>query len=239
MLVLSRRTNQEILFPNSGIRLRVLGVRGNAARIGIEAPPEVEVFRGELVPAEGLQPPAAPALGHAVRNRLNKAVLWLYHAEQLWRGGQPAEAEAAFRKGIVALESLDKEWPGRPAAPPRRCRALIVEDDANERELLAGLLALQGCECATAADGHAALEYLAANALPDVVLLDMGLPRVSGPQLLRRLRQEPRCRDLKVFAVSGADPDAVGVAVGNDGVDAWFAKPLSPARLWEAIQAAN
>lgn len=49
MLVLSRRANEAIFFPSLGITLRVVRVRGSIVRLGIEAPPEVKVVRGELI----------------------------------------------------------------------------------------------------------------------------------------------------------------------------------------------
>jgi carbon storage regulator CsrA len=242
MLVLSRRPDQDILFPNCGIRVRLLGLKGNTVRVGIEAPPEVEVFRGEIAPPDTARPAPADAIGHAVRNRLNKVTLSLHRFQQQWRGGRHDEAEQTLRLAMDSLLALDREWPSPPPPAPeeaaRRCRALLVEDDDNERELLAGLLGMNGCDCDTAADGQDALDYLARHEPPDLVLLDMAMPRLSGPEMLRRLRQAPRLRDLKVFAISGASPSALGVSVGNGGVDAWFTKPVSPARLWEAIQQA-
>ena len=56
MLVLSRRLGEKIVLPGLGITLQVLSVKGNAVRLGIEAPPDVRVLRGELV-----SPPPEPA----------------------------------------------------------------------------------------------------------------------------------------------------------------------------------
>lgn len=241
MLVLTRRPNQDVLFPNLGIRVRFLRMAGGAARIGIEAPPTVQVLRAELAPTEG-QTATLPAVDrHAVRNRLNKVALGIHRCQQLWHAGDFAAANDVYEATVAALEAFDREWPSLAGSaamgPLRRCRALLVEDDANERELLAGVLGMGGCDCQTAADGQEALEYLAGHEPPDVILLDMGLPRVSGPQTLGRIRSEPRWRGLKVFAVSGSDPAEVGVPVGGvGGVDAWLRKPLNPRRVWEAIR---
>ncbi|MFL5339153.1 MAG: response regulator [Gemmataceae bacterium] len=133
-----------------------------------------------------------------------------------------------------------------PAAPHKSCRAdssghtrlraLVVEDDHNQRELLAGLLHMNGCECHTAGDGLEALDYLAAHDRPDLVLLDWLMPRCDGRQTLTRIRDDQRLRGLKVFAVGGTRPEDAGVNTGPGGVDAWFPKPLNTRRLWDAIR---
>src|SRR5262249_62399954 len=120
--------------------------------------------------------------------------------------------------------------------PPRPYRTLVVEDDANQRALLAGLLKMKGCACDTAADGLDALDYLKSNERPDVVLLDMVLPRCDGPQTLAAIRREPRLAGLKVFGVSGHSPDELGLKTGPGGVDGWFRKPLDPRQLWKTLR---
>ncbi len=246
MLVLSRRPNQDLLFPNLGIRLRILSSQGKTVRIGIEAPPGIKVLRSEIADAEELR--AATTVhsllpAHAVRNQLNKVTLGLHRFQQLTGAGKEEEANAVLQAVLDALEALDRDWkpatapPGENKAPARkRCRTLLIEDDPNERELLAGFLSMSGIECETAADGQDALDYLSSHELPDCILLDMGLPRLSGPQMLDLIRREPRFRGLKVFVVSGACPADLGVVTGPAGVDAWFTKPLNPRSLWEALQ---
>ncbi len=245
MLVLSRRLNEDILFPNIGIRLRLLQVKGKVVRLGIEAPPEIPVFRSEIAPAEALgEPPANRGIDcHKLRNRLNRVTLGLHYFQQQMQAGQIPEANSTFEQVLAVLDALDRDWPSLAgtrseprSGPRRRCRTLLVEDDANERELLAGFLSMSSCACATAADGQEALDYLASHEPPDLVLLDMAMPRVSGPQMLERIRQEPRFQNLKVVAISGSNPADLGIQVGPGGVAAWLSKPLNPRRLWEVIR---
>jgi carbon storage regulator CsrA len=247
MLVLSRRAEEKIVFPQTGITVHVLGVRGNAVRIGVEAPREVKILRQELseAPAAPAAAPAAsprPSPSHALRNRLNKISLLTHLLEKQWTAGRGAEAEATLKKLSRMVESLDQEWSGGQAGgraepkPQARRRTLLVEDDANERELLAGLLSLNGVECDTAEDGLAALDFLASHERPDFVLLDMYMPRCDGPETVARIRRDPRLSDLKIFAVSGTPPRELGLPTGPGGVDAWFPKPLNPRTLWDAIQ---
>jgi carbon storage regulator CsrA len=244
MLVLSRRPSEKIVFPALGVTLQVLETRGNAVKIGIEAPPDVKVLREELAgAAEAAARPARSPL-HALRNRLNKLGLSLHLFDRQWRAEMTAEAGATLERVFELLDGLEQECaaaeggrpPARPAPRPK-VRSLVVEDDRNERELLAGLLRMNGCECETAADGLEALDYLASHERPDVVLLDLRMPRCDGQETLARIRRDPRYAGLKVFVVSGTPPQEAGIRTsGPDGVDGWFPKPLNPRKLWDAIQ---
>ncbi|MBX9585222.1 MAG: response regulator [Gemmataceae bacterium] len=243
MLVLSRRADEKIVFPSIGVTVRLLKINGSVARIGIDAPPELRILRHEI---EHTPPPPAPAAGpsptHELCNRLSKLGLALHLFQRQREAGRRAEADATLARVFASLEALDRDAVtalvgGRPPTPAARPpRALLVEDDGNERELLAGLLGMNGCECATAADGLEAMDYLAAHDRPDVVLLDMLMPRCDGPTTLRAIRAEPRLAGLRVFCVSGTSPHEMGVPPGPAGIDGWFPKPLNPRTLWDAIR---
>jgi CheY-like chemotaxis protein len=114
-------------------------------------------------------------------------------------------------------------------SPRSRLRALVVEENENERELLAGLLRLNGCACHAAQDGLEALDYLASHQRPDLLLLDLGASRHHGQRTLAYVRGDSRYRGMKVFAVSGTQPDEAGI-------DAWFLKPLDPRHFSETIR---
>jgi CheY-like chemotaxis protein len=107
----------------------------------------------------------------------------------------------------------------------------LVEDEENERELLAGYLRLAGFAVDTAGDGCDALDHLHAGERPDVVLLDMSLPRCDGATTAREIRRDPACAGLKIFAVSGHSPNEYKLDRGHGGIDRWFHKPLDPAAL--------
>jgi len=248
VLVLSRRADETIVFPSVGITVRLLRIEGRVAKIGIDAPAGIRVLRQEVAhaPPPAARPvPRSPA--HELCNRLSKVSLGLHLFERQREAGRHAEAEATLARVFDALAALDRDSvtaliagraPARAAPAPTRgpARALLVEDDPNERELLAGVLRMQGCECATAADGADALAYLRSHERPDVVLLDMHMPRCDGPTALRAIRAESRLSGLRVFGVSGSDPRELGIATGAGGVDGWFPKPLDPRSLWDAIR---
>lgn len=243
MLVLSRKTDQKIVFPNLGVSLKLLSIRGNLAKIGIEAPKDLAILREEVLDGSedvDTAPYVPRELRHDVRNSLNTIRLAVELFSRQMEAGLPDKAQSTFLKLVHELESLDKQFGGSKAstaaaAPPiteqPSCRVLVVDDDANERELLAGLLEMSGWNVATAGDGDEAIEYLSSHDLPDFVLLDMRMPRCDGPQTIQRIRNNPNLADVTVFAVSGTPPTEVWIEPGNRGFDRWFSKPLNPAAL--------
>jgi CheY-like chemotaxis protein len=142
---------------------------------------------------------------------------------------------ASLSREAPALPDEDDihEFPHPARAPVRR--ALLVEDNANERQLLAGYLRTSGFQVDTAGDGGAALDYLGGQREPDFVLLDMRMPNCDGPTVLRRIRRNPSLNHLKIFAVSGSSPATLGIPTGPDGVDRWFEKPVDPQFLVKEI----
>ena len=79
---------------------------------------------------------------------------------------------------------------------------LIVEDDPDLANLARRWLEREGYAVSHAADGKAALAALAADPLPDLVLLDIMLPKIDGYEVLRRIRAEPRTGALPVVMVT-------------------------------------
>jgi len=90
---------------------------------------------------------------------------------------------------------------------------------------------MNGFEVATSGDGARALDYLASHDQPDMVLLDMFMPRCDGPTTVNAIRSNPAFSGIKVFAISGTSPSQLGVSTGPRGIDRWFAKPVNPERL--------
>ncbi len=137
-------------------------------------------------------------------------------------------------EAAVAVGANSSRRRSRAGRSPRR---LLVEDDHNECELLAGFFRLAGYEVATAGDGSDAIDYLQQHERPDVMLLDMMLPRCDGPTTIRRLRDDPAFNDLKIFAMSGYTADQIGLDCRASGVARWFQKPLNPELLLRELNA--
>lgn len=242
MLVLARRADESIVFPNVGIKLKVIRIKGQVARLGIEAPDDVSILRGEISPVDVASKPSQPPRElsnewiHELRNKLNYVLLTVEVMQQQIDAGRSEEITDKFSKLIDELQSLDEMLePDQSTSKPEKLesevRVLVVDDQENERALLANLLELQGCRVETVGDGIEAMEYLDSHPQPDFVLLDMSMPRCNGPQFLENLRRRDEYKDLRVFAVSGHSSQSAGVPVGPDGVDGWFRKPLNTNRL--------
>jgi carbon storage regulator CsrA len=247
MLVLTRRPNENIVFPGPGVTVHVLSTKKGAVRIGIEAPPEIVVLRGEVQERQRQwDPPAAAADASAsVRNLANRRIetarLGLAEARRLLAAGRAADAADTLQHIDEDLALLERRLGGAPADRPEAGepqRALVVEDNANERELLALFLRNAGLDVDTASDGEDALDYLHTHTRPDVVVLDMGMPRCDGATMVRRVRQDPAYAGLKIFALTGHRPDEFSVAEGPGGVDRWFHKPIDPSEIVRGMRAA-
>jgi len=249
MLVLSRRPNEKVLFPSINTAVQVVSIKGGTVRLGIEAPPEVTILRAELQDRTAergattrLPEPAGSrlrGLRHLLRNRLNITTVGLGLLREQARAGLSDEMERTIAKIEEEMQRLQQrleseaaQTPSQPPKPARKTRkALLVEDEENERELLAGYLRLAGFAVDTAGDGCDALDRLRAGEQPDVVLLDMGLPRCDGASTARAIRRDPSWAGLKIFAVSGHSPNEYDLDRGPRGIDRWFDKPLDPAVL--------
>lgn len=249
MLVVSRKEREKIVFPTIGASVEVLLLKGNVARLGISAPRDLPILRGELAVDESKFPSGAAAAqaeqaaqrerDHKLRNELNVAALGLSLLRRQLQAGQVEAADTTLENLINQMGTLRQiRSEPQPNAVPSKYRALLVEDDDNERNLLAGLLRTQGFEVESASDGAEALTLLAASQRPDVVLMDMLMPRCDGPTTIRTIRRNPRFAGLKIYAVSGTAPANLGVEIGPAGIDHWFPKPLDPERFLSALSSA-
>jgi DNA-binding response OmpR family regulator len=105
-------------------------------------------------------------------------------------------------------------------------RILIVDDEPNIVVSLEYLLKREGLETAVAADGEAALAELERSP-PDLVVLDIMLPKLNGFEVCRRIRAEPRWRSVRVLMLTAKSRDTeVSKGLGL-GADAYVTKPFS------------
>src|SRR3954465_12773506 len=86
------------------------------------------------------------------------------------------------------------------AATPRIRRVLVVDDNVDAADTLGELLRAWGYEVTVAHDGPAALAALQ-DTLPDIALLDIGMPAMDGYELAAHLRFQPGCEDLPIIAI--------------------------------------
>ncbi len=106
--------------------------------------------------------------------------------------------------------------PVLPAAPRREHEVLVVEDDPDLRQMMVQMLTLEGFGTKTARDGQDALDHLRAfRPLPDVILLDMMMPRMDGWQFCREQQADPALRGISVVVLSAAPRDRLNVGAAE------------------------
>jgi DNA-binding response OmpR family regulator len=134
--------------------------------------------------------------------------------------GLPGRAEVAVVEGKAR----------KAQAVAARARVLLVEDDADIRELIRYSLARAGFKVEEASDGAEALDKVLSFA-PDLVVLDLMLPGMTGLEVCQRLRSRPESARLPILVVSAkgnASDKAMGLTMGADD---YVTKPFSPRDL--------
>jgi two-component system CheB/CheR fusion protein len=148
------------------------------------------------------------------------------HSEGLGRGSEfvvrlPVLLEKAKAESTTIVDD-------QPAAAPHR--VLIVDDNRDAAASLAMLLDLSGNETETAHDGIEAYET-AERFRPDVMLLDIGLPKVNGYEVCRRIREQPWGRRMLLIALTGWGQEEDRRQSKDAGFDHHMVKPLDLAEL--------
>lgn len=113
-------------------------------------------------------------------------------------------------------------------------RVLVVDDNKVIRQLIKVNLELEGFEVVTADDGAECLEIVH-RVRPDVITLDVVMPRLDGLRTAERLRADPRTRQIPVAIVSACTPAEIE-AERSPGVDAVLAKPFEPVALVRMVR---
>jgi len=109
-------------------------------------------------------------------------------------------------------------------------KILIVEDNPQNMRLVEMTLRSHGYTMLEAADGEAALE-VAARERPDLIIMDMQLPRLDGLEVTRRLRQMPEFADVPIIAVTAYAMKGDRQKTAEAGCDAYLPKPINTREL--------
>jgi CheY-like chemotaxis protein len=149
------------------------------------------------------------------------------------RRDQPRHAPAGARRlPLPAAESAARPRPGQ-----RRQRSvLIVDDSADTREMYGTFLGFRGFSVLTAPDGDAAVA-LARSRRPDVIVMDLAMPRLNGISAVQRLRHDPRTRSIPVIILTGYAFRAIQQGALEAGADAFLTKPCLPEDLERHVRA--
>jgi len=138
----------------------------------------------------------------------------------------------------TAFQGLDKkQTPQTVIATTSKKHILIIEDNKNLRWLLGAMLSKQH-QVTSRKDGWAAMTWLAEGNIPDLILLDLQMPRLGGLAFLKNIRNSGFFRDIPVIVISGQENSPETAQCLDYGALAFVSKPFNPARLKQKINEA-
>ena len=155
-------------------------------------------------------------------------------------GGRDCGAEFSVELPLSVAPVPDSRPPVREvsdlgvATGPQR-RVLVIEDNADAREMLCDLLTAQGLEVAAAPDGETGVE-MARQRAPDVVLVDLELPGINGFEVASRIRHEAGGKDALLVALTGYGQSQERERAAAVGFDDYLLKPLDLSELCTILQ---
>jgi len=114
-------------------------------------------------------------------------------------------------------------------------KILVVEDDADNRRIVAKTLTVEGYQIIEATDGVQALAHAQAE-LPDLILMDLALPNMDGWEATRRLKSDPRTRTIPVIALTAIAMRGDEEEARAAGCDDYITKPARPAAIREMVK---
>ena len=119
---------------------------------------------------------------------------------------------------------------GEVKTPPKSFRILVVDDNHDSALSQAMMLSIMGHETRTAHDGESAV-VCAESFLPEVVLLDIGLPKLNGYEVAQRIREQPWGASMFLIAVTGWGQEEDRQRSTEVGLNVHMVKPVEPAAL--------
>ena len=153
------------------------------------------------------------------------------HSDGLGRG---SEFVVRLPTATVASAPVSTPTIREVPVPVRGRRILVVDDSEDGAEFLALLLQVSGHETRQAHDGPEAIEA-AEQFRPDAVLLDIGLPKMNGYEVCRRLREQAWGRDLVLIALTGWGQEEDLRRSREAGFNAHLLKPVDHVALMELL----
>ncbi|HZZ28641.1 MAG TPA: response regulator [Pirellulales bacterium] len=119
--------------------------------------------------------------------------------------------------------------------PPRKSRILIADDNAPNVELLEAFLADVDSEIAVAMDGRDTLDKVA-SFKPDLILLDIMMPKLSGFEVCRKLKQDPKTKNIMVLMVTALNELGDIERAVDSGTDDFLSKPVNKLELLKRVE---
>lgn len=135
---------------------------------------------------------------------------------------------------LIRLDEIKRQEEAAEAMPKEK-KILVVDDSATVRKLIAGKLEKCGHEVFCAADGVEAIEQLDL-VIPDLILLDITMPRMDGYQVCKVIRGRETTKDVPVVMISGKDGFFDKVRGRMAGTTGYITKPFGPETLMKAVE---
>jgi two-component system CheB/CheR fusion protein len=202
----------------------VISVRDNG--IGIAPDMQAKIF--ELF-VQSTQVPADIEAGMGIGLTLVQSIVSLHEGSVSVRS-QGAGLGSEFEVRLPVTSRRPADVKADVLQPPAHVSVVIVEDNADSREMLESLLKMDGYEVTTAEDGQQGYQTILAKD-PDVALVDLGLPGIDGYEVARRVRSEMTNRPIRLIALTGYGRSVDRQAVFAAGFDEHLVKPVDPEDL--------
>jgi PAS domain S-box-containing protein len=152
--------------------------------------------------------------------------------------GKGSEVVVRLPAAIVTRRSANGDGSAPATARAASRRVLVVDDNRDSAEALATMLQLLGHDVATAHDGRAAVDGVR-TFQPDVALLDIGMPHISGYEAARLIRQQPGGTDVFLVALTGWGHDDDKLRSLEAGFDAHLVKPVDVATIEKVLESSR
>jgi two-component system, OmpR family, alkaline phosphatase synthesis response regulator PhoP len=144
---------------------------------------------------------------------------------------QDARAWSGRRKRTMSETTTDPgDVRGQEQAKIAQSKVLVVDDNAQNLELLVAYLDSLQCQVSTAADGQDAIDKIDADC-PDLILLDIMMPRKSGYEVCRKIKSDPKTRDIPVIMVTALNELGDIQRGVESGTDDFITKPVNRLEL--------
>lgn len=155
---------------------------------------------------------------------------------EVYSEGMNKGSEFRVRLPLLVESGADEhlDQPQEAARRQIQRKLLVVDDNKSAAMLLSMVVKMFGCDVRTAGDGEEAIR-VAAEFLPDVILMDIGMPKMNGYEAARHIRQQPWGQKMKLVALTGWGQDEDKQRTKDAGFDCHLVKPAEPSVLQRVL----